>query len=80
MTLILELLSIWVESKTFLFFRDDLVDSWVNLDGFMVWVNADDFEEFIGGILANPVGVKNSHVGTLSTKPPLLAQLKQLGA
>ena len=49
------------------FFRDDPVDSWVNLDGFMVWVNADDFEEFVGGVLTTPVGVKNSHVGALST-------------
>jgi hypothetical protein len=65
MTLFLELDSIWVETETF--FRDDLVDSCVNLDGFMVWVNADDFEEFVGGILTNSVGVKNSHVGALST-------------
>ena len=49
------------------FFRDDPVDSWVLLDGVVIWVNADDLEEFVGGVLTNPVGVKNSHVGALST-------------
>ena len=60
------------------FFRDDPVNSWVNLDGFMVWVNADDFEEFVGGVLTNPVGVKNSHVGALSTN--LLLSNRSVGS
>ena len=49
------------------FFRDDPVDSWVSLNGVMVWINADNFEEFVGGILTNPVRVKDSHVGASST-------------
>ena len=43
------------------------VDSWVNLDGFVSWVNADDLEEFVGGVLTNPVRVENSKVRALST-------------
>ena len=43
------------------------VDSWVLLDGGVVWINADDLEEFVGGILTNPVGVEDSEVRALST-------------
>ena len=45
----------------------DPVDSWVNLDGLVVWINADDLEEFVSGILSYPVGVEDSQVGALST-------------
>ena len=46
---------------------NDPVDSWVLSDGVVSWVNEDDLEVFIGGILSNPVRVKNSHVGASST-------------
>ena len=45
----------------------DPVDSWILLDGGVVWINADDLEEFVGGILSDPVRVEDSHVGALST-------------
>jgi hypothetical protein len=39
---------------------DDPVDSRVVSDGGMGWVNKDDFEPFVNGVLANPVRVQNS--------------------
>jgi len=44
------------------FFGDDPVDSWVLLDGLVGWVNTDNLEEFVGGILSYPVGVEDSQV------------------
>ena len=49
------------------FLRNDPVDSWVLLDGVMVWINEDDLEEFVGSVLTAPVRVKDSHVGTSSS-------------
>merc|ERR1711975_161625 len=49
------------------FFFANPVDSWITLDGFVRWVNADNLEEFVGGVLTNPVRVENSQVGALST-------------
>ena len=48
------------------FFRDDPVSSWILPDGLVGWVDEDDLEEFIGGILSYPVGVEDSHVATSS--------------
>merc|ERR1712147_474333 len=45
------------------FFGDDPVDSWVLLDGVVCWINHDDFEELVGGVLSYPVGVEDSQVG-----------------
>lgn len=42
---------------------DDPVDSGVLLDGVVSGVNKDDLEELVGGILTNPVGVEDTHVG-----------------
>ena len=42
--------------------RNDPIDSWVLSNGGVVWVNADDFEEFVSGVLSNPVRVENSKV------------------
>ena len=44
----------------------DPVDSWVALDSLVSWVDADDLEEFVGGVLSHPVGVEHSQVGALS--------------
>lgn len=33
----------------------------------MVWINADNLEEFVGGILTYPVRVENSKVGALAS-------------
>ena len=49
------------------FFIANPVDSWVTHDGFVGWINANDLEELVGGVLAHPVRVKNSQVGALST-------------
>ena len=48
------------------FFRDDPVDSWVLLDSLMSWINKDNLEEFVGGILSYPVRVENTHVAASS--------------
>merc|ERR1719313_213245 len=49
------------------FFLTNPVDSWVSLDSFVSWVNANDLEEFVSGVLTNQVRVENSQVGALST-------------
>ena len=46
---------------------DDPVNSWVVLDSFVIWVDNNDFKEFGDGVLTNPVGVEDSHVGASST-------------
>ena len=46
---------------------DNPVDSWVLHDGLMVWINQNDLEEFVSGILTNPVGVEDSKVRALSS-------------
>mgnify|MGYP007082190540 CR=1 FL=1 len=33
----------------------DPVKSWVVSDGIVVWVDEDDFVEFVSGVLSNPV-------------------------
>ena len=33
----------------------------------MGWINADNFEEFVGGILTDPIRVEDSHVATSSS-------------
>ena len=48
------------------FFRHDPVDAWVDLDGLMGWVDEDDLEELVGGVLAYPVRVEHSHVAASS--------------
>merc|ERR1712146_766703 len=46
---------------------DDPVDSRVLLDGVVSGGNKDNFVELVGGILTNPVGVEDSHVGAVSS-------------
>merc|ERR1719313_514379 len=48
------------------FFFANPVDSWISLDSFVRWVNANDLEEFVSGVLTNPVRVEDSQVGALS--------------
>jgi hypothetical protein len=49
------------------FFRDNPIDSWVLSNTVVSWVNNNNLEEFVGGILSDPVGVEDSHVGALSS-------------
>ena len=46
---------------------NDPVDSWVLSDGVMGWVNKDDLEELLSGVLSHPVGVEDSEVGASSS-------------
>ena len=46
---------------------DDPVDSWVLLDGGVVWIDKDDLVELVGGILSYPVRVEDSQVGASSS-------------
>ena len=43
------------------------VDPWVATNCFVLRVNEDDFEVFVGGILIDPVGVKDSKIGAATT-------------
>ena len=54
------------ELSLVLLLRDDPVDPGVVLDGVVGGVDEDDLEEFVGGVLAHPVGVEHAHVGALS--------------
>ena len=45
----------------------DPVDSWVSSDCLVLGVNKDDFVELEGSVLADPVTVENSEVGSLSS-------------
>ena len=48
------------------FFGHDPVDAWVLLDGLVGWVDHDDLEELVGGILTYPVRVEHSGVAASS--------------
>ena len=56
----------------------DPVDSGILSDGGVVWINADNLEEFVGGVLTNPVRVENSKVRALSTN--LLLSNRSVGS
>jgi len=45
---------------------DDPIDAGISADSLVGWVDHDDFVEFEGSILTNPVGVEASHVGALA--------------
>ena len=55
------------ELSSVLLLGNNPVNSWVLLDSGMGWINKDDLEELVGGILSYPVGVKDSHVGASSS-------------
>ena len=50
------------------FGRGNPVDTGVTADSLVGWVNHDDFVELEGGVLTNPVRVKNAHVGALASE------------
>ena len=45
----------------------DPIDSGILSNGGVVWINADNLEEFVGSVLTNPVRVEDSQVGASST-------------
>lgn len=45
----------------------DPVDSWIVTNGNVLWINHDDFEVLVGGVLVNPVGVQYTQIGTYTT-------------
>jgi hypothetical protein len=45
-------------------------------DGVVVWIDHDDLEEFVGGVLANPVGVEKSERAKLLANSLLGDRLK----
>lgn len=46
---------------------DDPVVSWVSSDGDVGWVDQDDLEVLVGGVLVNPVRVQDTQVRSSST-------------
>ena len=42
---------------------DDPVDAWVTADGFVLWVDEDDFVVLVGAVLVDPVAVENTQIG-----------------
>lgn len=42
---------------------DDPVDAWVAADGLVLWVDHDDLEVLVGGVLVDPVGVEDAEIG-----------------
>jgi hypothetical protein len=55
----------------------DPVDFWITTNSIMVWINADDFEVLVGGILSNPVRVENSE-STIATANTFLVERKEI--
>jgi len=55
------------EFSVFVDWLGDPVKSWVISDGSVTRVNHDDFEEFVSGVLSNPVRVEDSKGTELST-------------
>lgn len=59
---------VFAATVTYLVHRVDYpVDPWVATNCFVLWVNEDDLEVFVGGILVDPVGIEDSKVGTATT-------------
>ena len=46
---------------------DDPVDTGITTDGLVLWVDKDDLEVLVGGVLVDPVGVKDSQVGATAS-------------
>lgn len=49
----------------FVYGVDDLVDVGIVMDGFVLGVDEDDFEVFVGGVLVDLVGVEDVEVGVM---------------
>lgn len=55
---------------------DDPIDLGISSNGLVLRVDEDDLEVLVGGVLVDPVGVKDSQVGTAATNTLLSGRLK----
>ena len=55
---------------------DNPVDARIATDGFVLWVDKDDLEVFVGRVLVDPVRVKDSQVGTSASDTLLGSRLQ----
>lgn len=55
---------------------NDPVDAWVATDGLVLWVDEDDLEVLVGGVLVDPVGVKDAQVGATAADTLLSSRLE----
>jgi len=56
---------------------DDPIDARVAADGLVVGVNKDDLVVLVGGVLVDPVGVKDPQVGAAAADPLLSGGLER---
>jgi len=52
------------------------VDTWVAADGLVLWVDENDLEVLVGGILVDPVGVQDAQVSTTAADTLLCSRLE----
>lgn len=55
---------------------NDPVDAWVATDSLVLWVDEDDLEVLVGGVLVDPVGVKDAQVGATAADTLLSSRLE----
>lgn len=55
---------------------NDPVDAWVATDSLVLWVDEDDLKVLVGGVLVDPVGVKDAQVGATAADTLLSSRLK----
>ncbi len=55
---------------------NDPVDAWIAADGLVLWVDEDDLEVLVGGVLVDPVGVQDAQVGATATDTLLRSRLE----
>lgn len=55
---------------------DDPVDTRIATDGLVLWVDQDDLEVFVGGVLVDPVRVEDSQIGATASDTLLSSRLE----
>lgn len=55
---------------------NDPVDSWIATDGLVLWVDENDLKVLVGGVLVDPVGVKDAQVGATAADTLLSGRLE----
>lgn len=55
---------------------NDPVDAWIATDSLVLWVDENDLEVLVGGVLVDPVGVKDAQVGATAADTLLSSRLE----
>ena len=55
---------------------NDPVDAWIATDSLVLWVDENDLEVLVGGVLVDPVGVEDAQVGATAADTLLSSRLE----